>query len=172
MPRTLHETRYLRLVESEGWVYAERANATGVVVLVALTNEGELLLTEQFRRPVDRRVIELPAGLVGDEVGASDEEMSAAAHRELIEETGYRAARLRRVAHGPATAGLSSEILTFFLAEKLTLVGEGGGVEGEDIVVHRIPVAKAAAWLSRKQKSGTLVDPKVYAGLWFVRDRI
>ena len=110
-PKVLAEGRYLRLVTSDGWNYAERTRATGAVVVVAVTDEGRLLLTEQYRIPVAARVIELPAGIVGDEPGRESESFESAARRELLEETGYETGALTELTHGPPSAGFSSEMV-------------------------------------------------------------
>ena len=89
--RTLAEGRWLRLVDDAGWEHVERVNGHGVVVILAVTEEGELLLVEQYRPAVKSRVIEVPAGLTGDVAGREDEDADAAARRELLEETGYEA---------------------------------------------------------------------------------
>jgi ADP-ribose pyrophosphatase len=166
--------RFVRLVSDGGWEYAERVGSTGVVTIVAVTDEGRLLLAEQYRRPVGRRVIELPAGLAGDIDGAESEEFAAAARRELLEETGYRAERMTWLTEGPSSAGLSSEVITFFLATGLEKTGPGGGDGSEQIEVHEVPLDSAAEWLAARAKDGTYVDPKVYAGLYFAmqRDRL
>lgn len=66
-PKVVAEGRFLRFLIKQGWEYVERPNCTGIVIIVAVTDEGKLLFTEQFRLPVGRPVIEFPAGLVGDE---------------------------------------------------------------------------------------------------------
>lgn len=167
MRTVLFETKYLRLCDRSGWVYAERANAHGVVVMIAVTPERKVLFVEQFRNPVDRKVLEMPAGLVGDEPGAHDEDLAAAAGRELVEETGWQASKIERVCGGPVSAGMSSEILTFFLCTGLERIGAGGGVEGENISTYEVPIEKSREWLVQKEGEGYLVDPKVYAGLYF-----
>lgn len=161
--RVLHEGEFLRLLRRRHWEYVERTNASGVAVIVAVTDRDELLLVEQYRLPVAQPVIELPAGLVGDQGG--DESLLEAARRELVEETGYRAERMEFLAEGPTTAGLSNEITTFCAARGLSRVGPGGGDDSEDIVVHPVPLADLRAWL-RAQEPRAAVDPKLYAGLW------
>ena len=163
----LGQGRFLKLLRRNGWEFVERTNAQGVVVVIAVTQDGELILIEQERRPVGASVIELPAGLSGDDPGAAGEELADAARRELLEETGYEAEHLEKVTHGPSSAGLTSELLTIFRATNVRRTGKGGGVEGEAITLHLVPVAEVPAWLDRAQARGALVDPKVYAALWF-----
>jgi ADP-ribose pyrophosphatase len=165
----LAEGKYLQFVRRERWEYVTRQGASGVVVVAALTEDGNVLLVEQFRAPVGRRVIELPAGLAGDVAGAADEPLAEAAQRELIEETGYRAADFRHVFTGPSSAGLTDEIVAVFVATELTRVADGGGVEGECIDVHEIPLAEIDRWLEQRAREGFLIDVRVYTGLYFLR---
>lgn len=165
--QVLYEGDFLRIKRRDSWEYVERVNARAAVVIVAVTDADELLLVEQPRLPVAASVIELPAGLVGDIAGAEDEDLVVAAARELEEETGYTAAELTQLTGGPPSAGLANEHMEFFLARKLTRVGAGGGDDSEDIVPHAIALNGVAAWLAQRQSEGILVDPKVYAGLYF-----
>ena len=102
--------RFLGMKERDRWEYAYRTNASGVVVIVPVTVAGELVLVEQYRIPVKSRVLELPAGLVGDN-GDADEAFELAAHRELIEETGYQADSMTGLGITPSSAGLTTEIV-------------------------------------------------------------
>jgi ADP-ribosyl-[dinitrogen reductase] hydrolase len=163
---TLHTGKHLHLVRSGRWEFAHRPNASAVVGIVAVTPDDRLLLVEQFRIPVDARVIELPAGLVGDE--QADEDIAAAAGRELEEETGWRAAACEVLARGPSSAGLTDEIITLVRATGLIRMSEGGGVAGEDITVHAIPLAEVTSWLARQAAGGRLIDHKIQAGLWWL----
>ncbi len=163
----LGEGRFLRLVSVDGWEYVERQKITGIVVIAALTADDEVVLIEQVRPSVRQAVIELPAGLVGDDF--ADEALETAALRELEEETGYTAAEMEIVAEGPSSAGLASEIITILVARGLTKTGPGGGVPGEEeIVTHLVPRTQVRAWLTERRQQGTLIDPKVYAGLFFL----
>ena len=56
------QTPFLNLVQRGRWAYATRPNASGVVVIVPVTNDGKLIFVEQFRPPVNAKVLELPAG--------------------------------------------------------------------------------------------------------------
>ena len=165
---TLYTGKFLALIKEGHWEYAHRTNATGAAIIAAVTEEKKILLVEQYRIPVHTRTIELPAGIIGDEPGSSDESHAEAARRELVEETGYEAGQIETLTHGPASAGLGSEVVTLFLASKLRRVGAGGGVAHEDITVHEVSLDEIDSWLATKAKAGVLIDPKVYAGLYFI----
>ena len=151
--------------ELDGWEFAYRTNASGVVVLVPVTDAREIVLVEQYRIPVESRVMELPAGLVGDT--DSEEDFKTAAQRELLEETGFRAASLKELLTSPSTAGMASEMFTIYFASGLERVGAGGGDGNEDITVHVVPLSTAVEWLDARVAEGIMLDPKIYAGLFW-----
>jgi len=161
------EGRHLRFIDRDGWEFVRRKNVSGIIGIVPVTDEGRLVLIEQFRPPVGCRLIELPAGLVGDVEGRESESLETAANRELTEETGYQAAHWRRLADGAPSAGVSGERMVLFLATGLTKVGPGGGDRTEDIRVHEVPLQEVADWLTWQKQRGVEVDLKVYAGLFF-----
>ncbi|HEY6050259.1 MAG TPA: NUDIX hydrolase [Thermoanaerobaculia bacterium] len=169
-PEILHDGTHLRFVRRNGWEFVERKNVSGIAILVAITEEGRVLFVEQRREPVGADVLELPAGLAGDE-GEAEDPMEAA-NRELEEETGYRAAEIEILTEGPPSPGLSDEIVTFYLARRLTRVGRGGGVGAEDIRVHEVPFDRAFQWLEERRAAGRLVDPKVFGALALAARRI
>ena len=167
---TLYEGKYLVLRREGTWEYVERPNSTGAAFIVAVTESREMVLVEQYRVPLHARCIELPAGIIGDEAAFAGEGVEAAALRELEEETGFRGARAERLMSGPVGAGLASEILHLVRAHDLQRVHAGGGVDGEDITVHVVPLAEIGEWLAAQSRSGKWVEPRVYAGLWFVQN--
>ena len=162
------QTPHLRLVARGGWSYVERRTASGVVCVAARTKDDRIVLVEQYRPPVACRVIELPAGLCGDIADEADELLETAARRELLEETGYRANRLRNVATVASSAGMTNEVATLFVADDIEKIAAGGGDESENITVHEIPFDEVHEWLRRAQESGKLVDARVYGGLYFL----
>ena len=165
---TLFTGNWLRLQACGHWEYAERSRASGAVVIVALTPGDQVLFVEQFRVPVAQWTIEMPAGLVGDLADARDESVLLAAARELEEETGWRPARVEFLHAGPSSAGMSNEIISFVRAHELRKVGAGGGDATENIRVHAVPRAQAHAWLLAQAAAGYSIDPKLFAGLWFL----
>lgn len=160
--------RWLRLMQRGRWEYAERTNPGGAVIIVALTAENRILFVEQWREAIQKKTIEMPAGLVGDLSGHADESAVLAAQRELLEETGYRAGRVAYLMEGPSSSGMSNEIIAFARAYDLVREHAGGGDASEDIRVHEIPREEAAKWLLEKIREGFSVDPKLFAGLYFL----
>lgn len=165
--RVLADGKHLRLIQQGHWEYAERTKASSAVVIVATTDDRRILLVEQYRIPVAKRVIELPAGLVGDSDEQDGEDFIAAARRELLEETGYEAADMRLMTVGPPTSGLASEIVAIVLATGLKQVAAGGGIDSEQIEVHTVELAEVDRWLREQVARDVMIDPKVYAGLYF-----
>lgn len=163
--KTLYEGRYLVLKERDDWEFVARHHP--VAAIIAWTPDDALVLVEQYRKPIARSTIEIPAGLIGDVDGAEHESMLAAAGRELEEETGWRAGQLREGIQVPTSAGLSSEYVVFVWASALVKVGPGGGDATEDIIVHEVPRATIDEWLAARYQEGYAIDPKIYAALYW-----
>ncbi|MGX5673876.1 NUDIX hydrolase [Thermomonas sp. XSG] len=167
LKQTLYEGQWLRLVRIGHWESCERTHAQGMaVIVIAVTPADEVLFVEQFRVPLGARTIEMPAGLVGDD--HAEDTLVDAARRELIEETGWSAGRVEVLLTGPTSSGMSNERIAFVRARELVRVGEGGGVDDENIIVHAVPRAQAPAWLMRKRAEGFELDLKLWAGLWMI----
>lgn len=164
--------KFLQLVRRNGWEFCERVAGTGVVLIIAVTPEKKMLLVEQFRPALGASVLEVPAGLVGDTAGRSGEAFVDAAKRELIEETGYAANKMTLLTEGPVSSGLTNEVVSFFLATDLKKVGDGGGDESEDITVHEIEVDEIESFANSRAQHGCLIDPKLFAALYFAKNRI
>jgi ADP-ribose pyrophosphatase len=167
---TLCNGKWLRLKRRGRWEYAERTNPGGGVMIIAVTPEDRILFVEQYRPAIECMTIEMPAGLVGDVAISADESAVDAAHRELIEETGYRAGSIDFLMAGPTSAGMSNEILAFVRARDLVRVEDGGGDETEEIVVHEVPRREAAGWLVDRIRAGYSIDPKMFAGLYLLEN--
>lgn len=165
---TLYQGRWLTMRQRGRWEYVERNNPGGAVIILAVTPEDRVLFVEQYRVPILQRTIEMPAGLVGDLAEQSGEGALIAAVRELEEETGYRCGRMEFIHEGPSSSGMSTEMIAFARAWDLEKVGPGGGDETEDIIVHEVPRTDAGAWLFARAAEGYSIDPKLFAGLWFL----
>jgi ADP-ribose pyrophosphatase len=165
----LAETHFLKMVQDRHWTYVQRPNITGAIAIIALTDAREVLLIDQYRIPMQGRVIELPAGLVGDLPENKNEAREEAAQRELIEETGFRAELILPLVDAASSAGLTDEKVHLMLATGLTKVAEGGGDHMEDIIVHTVPIDEVDDWLATQIADGKDVDFKVYAGLYFAK---
>ncbi|HYH07275.1 MAG TPA: NUDIX hydrolase [Thermoanaerobaculia bacterium] len=164
--KTVFEGDHLLVLEEDGWQFVERKKGKSAVAVIAQTEDGSVILTEQLRRPVGKRVIDWPAGLVGDE-GTNDPAKTA--KKELEEETGFVCDSVELLAGGPSSPGITSETVSFYRAHGVRRQGEGGGVGGEDIEVHVVPREGLESWLRKKEKGGVLLDLKLWGGLYFLR---
>ncbi|MEO0033217.1 MAG: hypothetical protein RIS94_2975 [Pseudomonadota bacterium] len=155
------EGRYIVAKTRGRWEYVSRTRNIRAAVILAVDEHDHVILVEQFRVPLGRPSIEMPAGLIGDEAGAENEDAATAAMRELEEETGYRAARMESLGEFYSSPGMVTEAFTMFRAAGLTKVGEGGGTEGEGITVHRVPLAGIEAFLAQKRGEGYGIDVRM-----------
>jgi ADP-ribose pyrophosphatase len=157
---------YLALIKLDGYEMVERINCTGVTAIVAITDKEEIVLVEQYRPPVGKHMIELPAGLVNDLPGMPHESLEDAAKRELLEETGFEAGEIKKLDEWPTSSGMTSETVTVFLATKLRRMHAGGGDKNEKISVHVVPLKDLKVWLSERRDQGIGIDHKIYAAMY------
>jgi ADP-ribose pyrophosphatase len=164
--KVLHAGKYINLVERNGWEYVTR-NTKDVAIIMPVMDDGKIILIKEFRQPLQKYVIGLPAGLVGDK--GEDEEVSDAAGRELIEETGFQAECIELLLeNSPSSSGMTTETFNFLMASKLTKVSEGGGDDTEDIEVIIIDPRDIETHKIEWLKQGYVIDPKIYIGLYFL----
>lgn len=162
--------KFITALREGRWEYVTRAAGMSAAVILAIDDAPDgrhVLLVEQYRIPIHKRCIELPAGLVGDDVAG--EEAAVAAARELEEETGYAAAHWENAGEFYSSPGMVGESFTLMIARGLTKVGAGGGVDSEDIVTHRVPMARVADFVAAKRAEGCAIDVRVamlLAGGW------
>ena len=155
---TVWTGKYIVAKRRGPWEYVGRARGIGAAVILAV-EDGHVLLVEQWRVPLQRRCLELPAGLVGDETEGED--VTTSAVRELEEETGWRADRIEIVGEFASSPGMVSETFTLVTAHGLTKVSDGGGVPGEDITVHRVALGGVADFIAAKRAEGVVIDAKL-----------
>jgi ADP-ribose pyrophosphatase len=156
---TAWEGKWIAVKRRGKWEYVSRTRGIRAVVVIAIDDEDHILLIDQYRVPLGRRCLELPAGLVGDDL--ADDTAERAAVRELEEETGYTAARVDTLGEFHSSPGLVTEGFTLTRAYGLTRIGEGGGIDGEDIVVHRVAMKDVPAFVAAKRAEGLAVDVKI-----------
>jgi ADP-ribose pyrophosphatase len=140
------------------WEYASRARGIRAAVILAL-DAGDVILIEQYRVPIGKVCLEMPAGLIGDET--EGEEALDSAARELEEETGYVAAQWEDLGEFWSSPGMVTESYTLLKATGLTRVGDGGGTDHEDIVVHRVPLSRVAETIAEHRAKGHAIDSKL-----------
>ena len=132
----------------------------GAVAVVALTDNSEIVLIRQFRKPTEQILIEIPAGLFNN-----DEGLENAALRELKEETGYVAKNIKHALSMYTSPGYSTELLHYFLATDLTKEKQNYE-EDEHIEVELTKIEK----LSQMVKGGQIKDGKTIVGLWIAEN--
>jgi ADP-ribose pyrophosphatase len=143
------------------WEYASRSRGIRAAAIIAIDDEGHVLLVEQYRVPLGTVTLEIPAGLIGDHEGSEDEEAIEAAIRELEEETGYTAESMEVIGDFYSSPGMVSESFTLMRAHGLTKVGPGGGTEGENITVHRVPLKELTQFVADWRARGHGVDVRI-----------
>jgi ADP-ribose pyrophosphatase len=152
------EGRYIVTKRRGPWEYVGRARGIGAAVILAI-DDGHVLLVEQYRVPLQANCLELPAGLIGDETAGEAIEIAAA--RELEEETGFRPDRIEIVGRFASSPGMVSETFTLVRAHGLTKVHDGGGVDGENIIVHRVRLRDVADFIAARQRDAVMIDAKL-----------
>ncbi len=159
--QTVWEGKYIVAKVRGQWEYVGRARGIRAAVILAVDAARHVILDEQYRVPLGRACIELPAGLIGDDEGAAGEDATSAAARELEEETGYRAGRMEVIGEFWSSPGMVSESYTLLRAHDLVRVGPGGGVPGEDITVHRVALDDLPAFIAERRARGDAIDGKM-----------
>ncbi|QMW22404.1 NUDIX hydrolase [Sandaracinobacteroides saxicola] len=148
------------------WEYVKRVGGIGAAVILALTDANEIVLVEQYRPPLGRACIELPAGLVGDVTAG--EAVLDSARRELIEETGFAAAEWEMIGEFASSPGMVGETFHLFRATGLSRAGAGGGVDGEGIEVHVVAVDAMPSFLTAARARGCAIDTRLLLTLRLV----
>jgi ADP-ribose pyrophosphatase len=154
--------KYITMKTDNGYEYVTRTNSHGIVMIVAITKDNELVLVSQKRIPIGDQVLEAPAGLVD-----TNETMTRAAERELLEETGYAKGQIRAVLNDVTISpGVSNEKITIVVFDELEKTSTGGGLatEGENITVHVVKREDISTFI--KGFKG-FVDLKLYTALYF-----
>ena len=150
--------KFVRAIRRGKWEYVSRTNNISAVVILA-EFEGKVILIEQPRVPLGERCLELPAGLVGDT--DPDATVEGTAIKELEEETGFTAERIERLGDFYSSPGILAEGFTLVRAHGVRKIGEGGGDENEDIIVHLVPRSDIPNFIEQKRAEGYGIDVKL-----------
>jgi ADP-ribose diphosphatase len=171
--RVLHRGRYLTFrVDTVEDALGQRhtrdlVEHPGAVTILAL-DAGDVLLVRQFRTPVGRVLLELPAGTLDRDGDGSIESPDSAAPRELGEETGYAAAVWRKLGRFYTAPGFASELMHLYLATGLSRISDWQGPKPDErLDLQRIPWRDAV----RAAEDGTIEDAKSICGLFWL-DRL
>ncbi|GBD98888.1 ADP-ribose pyrophosphatase [bacterium BMS3Abin07] len=138
------------------WEASRRVGCNGIVAVVPFTSDGFVILIKQYRPPVDKYVIEFPAGL-----NDRNESLEDVARRELMEETGYEAGALKVICEGPLSPGSSTEVLTVYLADKVVCAGEQRLDSVEEIELMKLPKEGFCDKLFSLMDENTYIDLKI-----------
>lgn len=132
---------------------------SGGAVMIAITDEGKILMEKQFRKPLEKVILELPAGKIDPQ-----EDPFNTAVRELAEETGYRASEVKHLTSYTPTCGYSSEVLHVYLMRGLT-PGETHLDPTECVDVLEYDVEELLEMILNKE----ITDGKTILGILFAR---
>ena len=162
----VYEGKFMNMRFQNNWEFVERKGVTGIVGILAITNNNTIVLVEQYREPVGKICVEIPAGLVGDK--DSSENLLDGAKRELLEETGYNAGKLEKIGDFPLSPGITNEVMTLVLATSLVKENEGGGDDDENIRVIEIPMMAGPKDIFKLEEGGKkYLDAKVFLAVYF-----
>ena len=165
--QTMWQGKYISVCKRGKWEYVSRTGSTNAVVILAET-EGKVILIDQYRVPVGKRCVELPAGLVGDE--DKDATVEGTAIKELEEETGYTADGMETLGEFQSSPGMVAESFTLVRAQGVRKIGDGGGNSDEEIEVHLVARADIPSFIEQKRRDGYAVDVKLLPFLNFGRE--
>ena len=159
------EGRFITAKRRGRWEYVGRSRGIRAAAILAIDEDEDgtryVILVSQYRVPLGRFCLEIPAGLVGDHAENADEPATAAAARELEEETGYRADTLEVLGEFYSSPGMVSECFTLLRARNLTKISEGGGISDENINVHRVALGSLSKFVSDWRELGHAVDVRI-----------
>lgn len=137
----------------------EIVNHPGAVAIIAITDDGKILLVEQYRKALERSIIEIPAGKL--EPG---EQPEMTARRELEEETGYSCGELTYIQTFATSPGFADEVIHLYVARQLMLLEEAAELDEDEFVeLMAVTVEEAEQMMA----DGRIYDAKTaFAVLW------
>ena len=148
----------------KNWEMVRKKIFGKIVAIIPVTSKNEIILTKIYRIPLKKYAIELCAGLT-DKKGETEIQ---AIRRELLEETGYKVSKIKKLTAGPYNSGLTETKMIIYLGTNATKIAEQKLEESEDIEVLKIPIKKAYSFLIHPPR-GVLVDIKIFSILFLLK---
>lgn len=140
----------------------EYINHPGAVAVLALLDNGNLVMERQFRYAPQREFVELPAGKIDH-----GEDILVCAKRELLEETGYVASEWTHLTTAWPCIGYADERMEYFLARGLSHLGRKLD-DGEFLEVFELPLTEALEWI----RLGKINESKTIVGLFWLEKHL
>lgn len=131
----------------------------GAVAVLAITEDGNVVLVEQYRKPMEKSLIEIPAGKL-----EGNEDPQEAALRELEEETGYACKNIELITSFYTAPGFADELIHLYIATDLKkLENPKSADEDEFVELIEVSLQKASEWI----KSGKICDAKTLIAIQY-----
>ncbi len=143
-----------KLRHETGLIYEREIIDRMDAVAVVAVKDSKVVLVKQFRPPIDKPLLELPAGLI------ENDDPEKTAYNELIEETGYKANKLKLLTKYYSSAGFTNEVIHIFEADDMEMVGARPEPE-EFLEIVEMPLKEAMS----AAKNGEITDAKTVIGL-------
>ncbi|MEH7110505.1 MULTISPECIES: NUDIX hydrolase [Bacillaceae] len=119
----------------------------GAVAILAVTDENKMVMVEQYRKPLERTIVEIPAGKL-----EKGEEPAVCARRELEEETGYECASLELLTSFYTSPGFADEIVHVYLAKGLKKKENAAGLDEDEFVnLEEITLEEALQYVQEQK---------------------
>lgn len=134
----------------------EIVHHNGAVAVLAITDEDQIVLVRQYRKPMDRILLEVPAGKL-----EGDEDPKSCAERELVEETGFKAKEMDQIASFYTSPGFSDELVHLYRGKGLT-AGDAQPDEDEFVEVLYLSLPEAKKYI----ETGEIKDAKTIMAIY------
>jgi ADP-ribose pyrophosphatase len=178
---TLHDGKHLQLkqlelthpngqITSYELVTRLSERVFGIVSILAITVDNEIILIRQYRAPLNRIQLEFPAGCaeIGKHAALED-----AVHAELREETGYESDDLTHVAEFSSSSGMTSETVHGYVARNCKKVTDILSLDQDEYIERIIlPIREFDQMILSEIASGNIIEPKMLAMMWYYRNSL
>lgn len=136
----------------------------GAVAIIAMTDEGKIVFVEQYRKPLERSLIEIPAGKL-----EPNEAPEITAVRELEEETGYTTEQMQYVTSFYTSPGFADELMHVYFTDELIKLEEAVPLDEDEFVeVHYLSLEEAEQYVLEQK----IYDAKTAYAILYLRNRL